>query len=196
MFGGQGADHLCGSCIEQHRPFGKARALCVYEGAGLALIHALKYRGKVQLARPLGSLLYAAFARYWDNGEIQTVIPVPLHRKRLRARGFNQAYLLVRDWAGGSLPVLTHDPAPPLTVDRESLVREQMTDPQTGSGRQQRLDNVRHAFAVRDGYNIRGKRILLIDDVQTTGATADACARVLLEGGAENVDVLTVARAM
>jgi len=162
----------------------------------LALIHALKYRGKVQLARPLGSLLYAAFARYWDNGEIQTVIPVPLHRKRLRARGFNQAYLLVRDWAGGSLPVLTHDPAPPLTVDRESLVREQMTDPQTGSGRQQRLDNVRHAFAVRDGYNIRGKRILLIDDVQTTGATADACARVLLEGGAENVDVLTVARAM
>lgn len=198
MFGDRdGEDHLCGDCIQRPKRYRKARALCVYERTGLELIHALKYRGKIQLARPFGALLYATFIQHWKEGEIDTVIPVPLHIERFRERGFNQTYLLVRDWSGLCLTARPADDGlPAIHLDRESLVRERKSDSQTGSGREKRIANVENVFTVRDRSKVTGKRILLIDDVYTTGATVEACARILLRNGAEHVDILTLARAM
>ena len=198
MFGGRdGEDHLCGDCIRHPKRYRKARALCVYERTGLELIHALKYRGKIQLGKPLGALLHATFAVHWTEGEIDTVIPVPLHKRRLRERGFNQAFLLLGNWPGlrPALP-LDDDGMSMIHLDRESLVRERRTAPQTGSGREERMANVKNVFAVWDRRKITGRKILLIDDVYTTGATVEACAGALLGNGAEYVDVLTLARAM
>jgi len=198
VFGSRdGEDHLCGGCLDRPKKYGKARAFCVYERTGLELIHALKYRGKIQLARPLGALLYTTFIHHWAEGEIDTVIPVPLRRSRFRGRGFNQAYLLVRNWPGlEAAESPADDGRPSIHLDRKSLVREGKTASQTGSGREERIANVKNVFAVRDGCKLAGKRILLIDDVYTTGATVEACAKVLLGNGAAHVDVLTLARAM
>ncbi len=200
MFGSrEGDDRLCGDCIRRKRSFRKARALCVYERTGLALVHALKYKGKIQLAAPLGLLLHAAFCRYWDDGEVDTIMPVPLHRSRFRERGFNQAYLLLKDWPDRCLNTR---PGPGdavgigVTVDRDSLVRARRGESQTGSGREQRMENVRRAFAVTNPDGLDGKTVLLVDDVYTTGATVESCARALLSHGASAVDVLTLARAM
>lgn len=122
------------------------------------------------------------------------VIPVPLHERKLRIRGFNPSFLLVRNWArifemlNGHLPVIP--------VEKDILARKKWTAPQTGLGRKERLQNIKNAFAVKDTSKINGKKILLVDDVYTTGATANECAKVLLKGGSKQVDVLTLARAM
>lgn len=184
---GSESDHLCGDCIQAVRPYRKARALCIYDRTGLALIHALKYRGKIQLAGSLGALLLQTYLHYWQNDAIDVIVPVPLHRKRFRERGFNQAYLLVSKWPKQSAAI---------TIDRHALIRRQIGKSQTGLNRRERIANVRHAFAVASPEAIVGRRLLLIDDVYTTGATADACARTLLESGAAIVDVLTLARAV
>ena len=109
-------------------------------------------------------------------------MPVPLHRKRLVQRGFNQAYLLVRTWGKA--------------VNRSMLRRTRPTSFQTGLKRKERFANVRGAFAVNDPAAVRGKRVLLVDDVYTTGATVMECTRTLLKNGASSVDILTIARAV
>jgi predicted amidophosphoribosyltransferase len=91
---------------------------------------------------------------------------------------------------------MLNDELPDIPVARDVLERRRWTEPQTGLGRKKRLTNVKNAFSVNDHSKIAGKRILLVDDVFTTGATANECAKVLLKGGAEHVDVLTLARAM
>ena len=118
-------------------------------------------------------------------GDIDLVAPVPLHRKRLRQRGFNQAYLLVRRW---QLPEGT-------AVVRDLLTRTRDTAPQTGMDRRQRRGNIKNAFCMTRPGQGTGKRVLLVDDVLTTGATAEACAEALIRDGAQRVDVLTPARA-
>jgi ComF family protein len=123
------------------------------------------------LARQLGRLLAPL-----PNADL--VIPVPLHRRRLRVRGFNQAAELVR--GAGGRPALSQ------------LARVRDTPPQTDKPPPARLANVAGAFAARE---VRGARVLLVDDVMTTGATVDACARTLREAGAASVFVLALARA-
>ena len=95
----EGDDHLCGNCIKEPKRFKLARSPGIYDRTLMKAIHSLKYRGKIQMARPFGMLLFAAFIRFWDIKNIDLVVPVPLHLKRLKERGFNQAYLLVRNWA-------------------------------------------------------------------------------------------------
>ena len=132
--------------------------------------------------------------RLWDIEGIDLVVPVPLHARRLKTRGFNQAFLLVKDWpcfAGASGINITDS-----LIDRHLFVRDRWTEPQTGLNRKERMGNIKGAFSVTDASKISGKRILLVDDVYTTGATADECSRVLVNNGAEQVDVLTLARAM
>lgn len=182
----QGEDHLCGRCLDRTGGFNRARAAGIYDGSLRAATHALKFKGRVQLAGPLGEMLFAAFQRYWSTAEVDVIAPVPLHRKRLRQRGFNQAYLLVRRW---DLPDET-------VVQRDLLVRSRATAPQTGLDRRQRRLNIKNAFSVRRPGQSTGRRVLLVDDVFTTGATAEACAGALIRDGAERVDVLTLARAL
>lgn len=181
-----GDDHLCGRCLERPGAFSRARALGVYDQSLKSAIHALKFKGAVALADPLGQLLMVTFRRHWSPGDIDVVAPVPLHWRRFRQRGFNQAYLLIRGW---DLPEES-------VIVRDLLVRRRATAPQTGLDRRQRRVNLKEAFALRRPGQAAGKRVLLVDDVLTTGATAEACARALLRDGAERVDLLTLARAV
>ncbi len=189
----EGVDRPCGDCLTNPKRFAAARAAGVYDRSLRILIHRLKYQGKTRLAAPLGNVLLHALIRLWSPGDIDRIIPMPLHEKRLRRRGFNQVYLLVRDWgeAGERLGVRQES----FRLDPEILIRSRMTKPQTGLGRKQRKANIRNAFRVRDGDRVNGKRILLVDDVYTTGATVNECARVLRKAGAKRVDALTLARA-
>jgi len=160
----------------------------------MAVIHCYKYRGKIQLALPLGALLLVTRMRYWDCNNIDMVIPVPLHISRLRSRGFNQAFLLIRDW-NRMVKDLKVGP-PNIKIEWDVLTRNRRTDSQTGLARNLRMTNIKNAFNIKDPLKIEDKRILVVDDVYTTGATVDACAAELLDNGAQTVDVLTLARAM
>lgn len=190
----KGEDHTCGECLRAPKSFGMARAAGVYDGPLMAMIHLLKYKGKMQLVRPLGILLFSSFVDLWNEKGIDMVVPVPLHVKRLRARGFNQAVLLVKAWTDV-------DPAvkgilPMTYIRRHLLMRNRWTEPQTGMDRKKRALNIKGAFTVKDPSIITNKKILLVDDVYTTGATANECAGTLLKNGARQVDVLTLARAV
>lgn len=190
----QGEDHHCGECLDVPQKYGMARSAGVYSNALMSVIHCLKYKGKIQLARPLGVLLFIVFNRYWSKNTINLIVPVPLHKKKLRVRGFNPAFLLVKEWA--FIAETLDNPLPKIPVAGDVLVRKKWTEPQTGLGRKERLQNVKNAFGVDDSSKIVGKKILLVDDVYTTGATANECTSVLLKAGAAHVDVLTLARAM
>jgi ComF family protein len=190
----EGEDHHCGECLNAPKRFRMARSVGVYDNVLMAAIHCLKYKEKIQLARPLGVLLFMAFCRYWNMANINLIVPIPLHKKKLRIRGFNPSFLLVKEWAlivkslNRALPVI------PVAVD--ILVRKKWTESQTSLGRKERLQNVKNAFDVSDSSKVKRKNILLVDDVYTTGATANECAKVLMRAGAERVDVLTLARAL
>ena len=177
-------DHLCSECLTEERYFGNARAVCLYEGLMVEAISRFKYGRATRLSRPLGSLL----AEYQDPefpfSRWDLILPVPLHPKRLRERGFNQSLLLAR--------YLSRKRSIPLNIT--SLYRSRPTTPQTQLSGPERQRNVRGAFGVRGPEAISKKRVLLIDDVFTTGATARECAKVLLDAGAKQVDVLTLAR--
>lgn len=189
-----GEDHICGECIKSPKKFRKARAAGIYNQAIMALIHCFKYKGKLQLARPLGTLLFIDFIRNWDISSIDIIMPVPLHFKRFRARGFNQAFLLIKNWF--SLADKLKIQLSEIRIRKDVLLRNRYTLPQTGLGRKERMTNIKNAFSLDNQAAIRKKRILLVDDVYTTGVTANECAKVLLRGGARHVDVLTLARTM
>jgi len=160
--------------------------VAVYTGCLLQAIHDFKYRRQPGLGRGLGRLITDNHCAGIDPEGFDVVIPVPLHVRRLRERGFNQSLLLARAvaTAGG------------IQVDFLSLRRERDTPPQTLMGRKERQANIRGAFAVVHRDRLRDREILLIDDVYTTGSTLAECARALLDGGAARVGVLTLARAI
>jgi ComF family protein len=171
----------CALCRSGLRGFDAAYCYGSYEGALRELIHLYKY-GRVQtLAKPLGALLAAALPR---EERFDAVTPVPLHWRRQWQRGFNQSELLARTMAARcGIPVVP------------ALRRVRATLTQAGLSNTRRRQNVDTAFECRRGARaLAGKRILLIDDVLTTGSTAAACARVLKRAGAAKVALLTVAR--
>ena len=190
----QGEDHVCGECLDSPKRFQIARSAGIYKDTLMAVIHCFKYKGKIQLARPLGSLLFTVFINFWDKMSMDLIVPVPLHVKKLRMRGFNPSFLLVKDWV--RISEFLRVGLPDVPIDINVLERRRWTEPQTGLGRKERLVNIKNAFHLRNGSKITGKRILLVDDVYTTGATVNECAKVLLKGGAGHVDVLTLARAI
>lgn len=190
----KGEDHVCETCIRSERAFGIARAAGAYDKSLMRLVHAFKYDEKTRLARPLSVLLWGAFLKYWQNRSIDLIVPIPLNKKRFRQRGFNQSFLLVKDWAAMAPP--DGIPGQALRVESGVLDRVRETPPQTGLGRRDRLSNVKNAFSLPVPAAVEDRRILVIDDVYTTGATANECARILIKGGARRVDILTLARAM
>ena len=187
-------DRLCGDCITSPKRFRVARAPVVYDEAFMNLVLNLKYHGKIQLAKPLGKLLLVAFLQHWDADDIDIVIPVPLFKKRFKQRGFNQAFILIKNWVDFAKELSADLTS--LHIERQALMRIRPTATQTGLGRKERMNNIRNAFSVPESHKITGKRVLLVDDVYTTGATVDECSRVLINHGAACVDVLTLARAM
>ena len=190
----QDDDHFCGDCLTHAKSFSTARSPGSFNRSLMAVIYSYKYRSKIQLARPLGALLLVTFLQYWDLNSIDMVIPVPLHISRLRKRGFNQALLLVRDW--NRMAKDLHVGLTSISLEWDILTRNRRTESQTGLARKLRLANIKNAFSIKDPLKIEDKRILIIDDVYTTGATVNACAGELLNYGAQSVDVLTLARAM
>jgi len=183
-------DHLCGDCLKK-RDFHAARACGIYTNILRALIHAYKYEGRTQFARPLAALLFHFYAGLDEFCDINTVIPVPLHPARLRERGFNQAHLMITYW-----PAFSESGGlkKNFTIDARSLIRTRKTETQTGLDRAGRIKNVKGAFCVKQPSSIKGKKILLVDDVYTTGSTVSECAKTLMKAGAARVSVLTLAR--
>lgn len=182
---GGGEDHACADCLEARPCFDIARAPYLYEGPLMTAVHELKYGRKAYLARSLGPLL-ASYAVTWlgsPAGKL-LVLPVPLHPRRLRDRGFNQSLLLAR-YVASSLNA---------DLDCLSLRRTRFTQPQTGLTGEERKKNVRKAFGVVAKTGLKGKSLLLIDDVATTGSTLNECARVLKKAGVKEVCCLVLAR--
>ncbi len=181
-----GTEHLCGDCTLEMPPYSGARSFGYYRGELSRLAQGLKFDGRRNLSGMLSPLLARAFVRSWDRGQIDVIVPVPLHPKRRRVRGFNQSALLARN-LGRSLG---------LPVSEAALRRVRLTLPQVGLTDAERVKNVLGAFLCSKTALAAGKRILLVDDVMTTGATVRSAAQALLQAGALRVSVLTLARAV
>lgn len=173
---------LCGACRMEETDFDRLRSFGAYDAELRALIVLLKYNGVLPLARPLAGWLALAAQTCPALLEVDAIVPVPLYLARRRARGFNQAELLARQLARWTK----------LRVETRWLARVKDTPSQTGLTPAQRVENVRGAFAAHTKLDTA--RILLLDDVCTTGATLNACARALKQAGAKRVNALTVAR--
>jgi ComF family protein len=185
-----GPDHLCKRCLASLPSFRRARAWACYKNGDIALqplsvaIQHFKYHRNLSTGKALAVLAASHFP--FEGKEYDVIVPVPLHITRLRWRGFNQSFILAR--AIGDTQNLTVDPF--------ALERIRSTDPQTHLNEHERRTNVHGAFAVTAPSRIQGKRVLLVDDVYTSGATVEECTRALLYGGAEIVDVFTLAHAI
>ena len=179
-----GPGALCGACSRARPPYDRARAVLVYDDGSRDLILAFKHRDRTEAAPAFAAWMGRAGAALLAEADL--LAPVPLHWTRLLARRFNQAGLLAN--ALGRLSGL------PVVVD--ALIRRRRTPSQGRLGRQGRQENVQGAFRVnpRRAAALKGRRVLLIDDVMTTGATLESCARTLRRGGAGAVDALTLAR--
>ena len=184
MDGGVFASPRCAACLAQPYAFDRARAACVYDEASRGLILKFKHGDHQPFAPLFARWLSRSAAPLLEGAD--AVVPVPLHRLRLLSRRFNQAAEIARPLARDS----------GLDYLPDALVRQTHTTTQGGKSARGRRLNVRKAFAVsQDGRRrIKGRRILLVDDVLTTGATAEACARALIEAGARAVDLAVVAR--
>lgn len=182
--GGVFAADRCAACTAQPYVFARARAACVYDEASRALILRFKHGDQQQFGPLFARWISRAAADLVDQAD--AMAPVPLHPSRLLARRFNQAAEIARPLAGAAGRDYLAD----------ALVRARPTDSQGGKSARGRRENVRTAFAVTEAgaRRVRGRRILLVDDVLTTGATAEACTKALLAAGARAVDLAVVAR--
>lgn len=174
------SSHLCGRCIKKSPVFTKVYAVGLYESSLRHSIHQFKFSGKVGLDRPLGSLLEQAIA---SDLRVDLVVPVPLQQKRLQQRSYNQALLLAREVARIRR----------LPLKETLLAKIRETESQQGLSAGDRVKNLHGAFQLRE--KLSGQKILLIDDVMTTGATVAACSQVLIEGGAAEVYIAVIGRA-
>jgi len=178
--------HLCGNCIENKTYFSCARAVFSCETIILDVIHQFKYGNNISVGAMLASFMADFSFPDVDFSDYSLIIPVPLHIKRLRERGFNQSLILARALAKKwQIP-----------VNFSLLKRHKFTLTQTGLHKIERKQNIKGAFEVSDKKLIAGKNVILVDDVYTTGATINECAKTLIKAGAQKVTVLTLARVL
>ncbi|HEB51517.1 MAG TPA: ComF family protein [Desulfobulbus sp.] len=178
-----GSDHLCGDCLQDLYGFDRACFAVLYSGPVPRLVQELKFLGRTTVLATMASLTVLSGAA--DRlTEPDLVLPVPLHPSRLRRRGFNQSLLIARacfpNWRA--------------RIDPDLLVRSRPTVPQTSLSGRSRRRNLRGAFALRRNDRLRNGRILLVDDVFTTGSTVRECVAVLRRAGAARIEVFTLSR--
>ncbi|TFI57440.1 ComF family protein [Sphingomonas parva] len=178
-----GAGAECGRCLAEPPPFDRLRAAVAYDEVARKVALKLKYSGRPGVAETLAGLM-ARHLRSPDGQPPGLLVPVPLHRWRIWRRGYNQAALIA-----ASLSRRSGIPAAP-----GLLRRTRHTPPLRGLGRRERAEAVRGAFAVENAGAVAGRRIILVDDVFTSGATGGACAKVLKRAGAASVEMLCWAR--
>jgi len=174
----------CLRCLRGEWRFGRVFAACPFDGPIAVLIRQFKFRGRTEVAVLGGQLLADSLQKETAQEKYDLLVPVPLHIRRLRQRGFNQSLLLAREM--GRITAIDVNP--------HALKRHRWTMPQLGLDQKRRRLNVKGAFEVVESVHFRGKRILIIDDVLTTGCTVNECVGTLLDNGAKAVDVMTLAR--
>lgn len=174
-------DNICDRCKKAEWHFDKAASAFAYEGEVVTLVLRLKYNAEGDIAAAAAPFM----VREIVNKEIEAdiIIPVPLTVKRFKSRGYNQAELIAKE-----ISVLLK-----LPVETSALVRVKQTEKQQDMTAKKRAENLKDAFSITDKSLVKDKRVLLVDDVFTTGATVNECARMLKKAGAEKVYVITVA---
>jgi competence protein ComFC len=186
FFDGAGESHLCGACLTRTPPFARHRSYTKYEGPAKDVVLLFKYRGNEVLGKSLAGLIDEALGGEDDLWEgVDAVLAVPLHPKKLRKRGYNQAAVLARHLAGlRGVPFIDN-----------RLLKARNNPAQTSLDAAGREANVKGAYLVRKPGPLNGRVVLLVDDVFTTGATIGECSRVLLRAGAREVRAITFAQA-
>jgi len=175
---------FCGHCQDLHLNFSRAVCACRTEGVVRDCILRFKYNREMYFGPPLVNWLVIAAQRWMDWREIDAIVPVPLHPRKQRQREFNQAEYLADGLSRAvGVPVL-----------KRNLRRVKDTPTQTKLDAEARMKNLRDAFAARDGTAFKGKRLVILDDVFTTGATMDSCAKTMKSAGARDVTAMAVAR--
>lgn len=176
-----GQKMLCAECLQKKKPLiTMKRAAFIYDDSSKKLILDFKFYDKTSSAEAIAQIMHGAGRDIWSLTP-NVLIPVPLHRLRLLKRRYNQSALLAHH-----LSKLTGIP-----TDCTSLIRQENTIPQVLLNQQQRMHNLKHAFAVKNPQKIAGKSVVLIDDVSTTGSTLEECARTLKKAGAAKIYALT-----
>ena len=174
------AEEYCYDCTRQKHLFVDGRSLWMHKDAVENAVYAMKYQNRRIYGQTFGKEMAEHFLSYLWERKITLIVPVPLHSRRKRKRGFNQAEIVAK--------VLSKNTG--IAMDAGAVKRIKATSPQKELGDKGRKRNIRGAFAVQK--NVKGENIVLIDDIYTTGSTLDEAARVLKKAGAENVYFLTV----
>ena len=166
-------------------PFNAAMAMLYFKKGNKVqnLIHSLKYANKTDVGKTLGKLLANKLTKSDLYADIDMVVPVPLHRKKLKLRGYNQSEYIAKGLAEEL----------DIAVSTANLWRNKSTDSQTKKARYIRYENMKDVFSVKNKEDLQGKHILLVDDVMTTGATLEACGNVLLQHGIKKLSIAAVA---
>ncbi len=186
VFGTIDREYVCSLCCKNKVYFDRARSAAHYDGKLAIMLRAFKYAKATHLARDLAMILRGCVEVHYSLADIDGVLSVPLHHRKERERTYNQAQLLASELAMAiGKPLL-----------RRCLVRSRATASQTELNAVNRRKNVHGAFETINDNWIQGRRLLLVDDIMTTGATANECARVLKEAGAVSVRIATVGRGM
>lgn len=175
---------LCAGCLKHKRTFYRlSRSAVIYDNSSKNLILSFKFFDQTENANLLSAMLKIAGKDIFAEG-VDLIIPVPLHYTRLLKRKYNQSGLLAQ-----KLSDMTSIP-----YNNFALIRSRKTKPQVEVSGKERVINVKNAFSVKNQKLVKGKRIVLIDDIMTTGSTVKECAIALKKAGAKSVDILTIAR--
>lgn len=181
----QNREILCLDCKRKKYSFEFSRSTGIYDKVLKKCIHLFKYYGEKKLAKPLGKLMVDSLVKNDEfKRKIDLIIPVPLHRNDLKKRGFNQSVLLGKV-TGDYLSI---------PVRENVLIKKKLTPFQVNLSKKERKINILGAFSVEKPEEIKGKNILILDDVFTTGATVEECTKELMKARAKNIFVLTLAR--
>jgi len=187
--GAVGQEDICSECLKKIsflRPTAFVHSVGAYEGPLKSAILRFKFKKKANLAEPLGVLMVKYLSRHLDMNKIDFIVPVPLHQSKFNERGFNQSELL-------SHVITKYYDVPTVSG---MLFRTRRTFPQFDLPRMERFKNIKGAFEVKGANLLKERSVLLVDDIYTTGSTISECTRVLKDGGAGNVHILTLSRAV